>query len=204
MPPRKKSEVWKPAAFGATLAAFVFAGGIGWLARERQRGQAQIATLNGKLKSQLADQEALQRRLYDQNRELALLNTRVRERDTRIAQLLTKLTASEKAVALAVKERDDWRKRASVQSSAPVVIVPTESVVRKPAQDPPRKTSRRRRPRTRRRSFEAPATVAETPDRTAAKTSRLSLRRRKTSESSAPRRKTRRPTSKTKTRRGED
>jgi hypothetical protein len=134
-PVKARSDAWKPTAIGAALAAFVFAAGIGWLARERQKNLATIGSLQGKLKTQLADQEALQRRLYDQNRELATLSTRVRERDTRLLTLQTKLTITEKAAALAVKEREVWRARAA-QPSLPVMVAPTPTRIEEPAEKP--------------------------------------------------------------------
>ncbi len=134
-PTKARADIWKPVAIGATLAAFVFAAGIGWLARERQKNRGVIGSLQGKLKSQLADQEALQRRLYDQNRELATLGTRVRERDMRLLTLQTKLTITEKAAALAVKEREIWRTRAA-QPPLPVMVAPTPTRIEEPAEKP--------------------------------------------------------------------
>ncbi|MGC4047459.1 MAG: hypothetical protein QM758_26995 [Armatimonas sp.] len=124
-PARAKGDSWKAMAVAATLAAFVFAGGIGWLARERQKNLASISQLQEKLKTQQSDQEALQRRLYDQNREMAGLNTRIRERESKITSLLTQLSAAEKAAALASKERDEWRARAAAQPTMPVMVAPT-------------------------------------------------------------------------------
>lgn len=124
-PARAKGDIWKAMAVAATLAAFVFAGGIGWLARDRQKNLASITQLQGKLKTQQSDQEALQQRLYDQNRELATLNTRMRERDSKVSSLLTRISAAEKAAALAAKERDEWRARAAAQPMTPLTLTPT-------------------------------------------------------------------------------
>ena len=142
--PRKDS--WKPLALGACFAALAFAIGIGLLTRDRLATQSRYAKTAAELATLKEKAESAEKRVYDQNRELAELTSKLRDRDIRVGKLNAEVMRLNQKVLLVAKEREALRglisSRLSANQPAPVVVSPTFT-----DDDPPqvRPTRRRRR-----------------------------------------------------------
>ena len=143
-PPTPQRDRWKPVALGACLAAFLFAIAIGLLASDRQRGKARILELQKERTAQSQLRDAAERRVYGQNRDLADLTNKIRERDTRLAVLSAGMNKLNQQLVQTAKERETWRAVAAARAkNIQTVVVPAPLAT--PAPDEPPIFHRRRR-----------------------------------------------------------
>ena len=145
--PRRDS--WKPLALGACLAALLFAIGIGLLARDRQVTSRKYAQASSELADFKSRTEASEKRVYEQNRELADLANKMRERDLRLGKLNVEVTRLNQKVLLVAKEREALRalisSKLNAAQPAPVVVSPSFNDNYPPQVRPDRPTRRKRR-----------------------------------------------------------
>lgn len=123
-----KKDSWKPLALGACLAALLFAIGIGLLARDRQVTGRRYAQASSELADFKSRAEASEKRVYEQNRELADLANKLRVRDIRVGKLGAEVTRLNLKVQQVAKERESLRalisSKLNATQPAPVVVAP--------------------------------------------------------------------------------